>query len=124
MVVRSVLKRHGRTQNGRAWSLLTLGIRPGTNTVTVSVPGLAETVAFTAVGELLEFNLSLTAGINLIHVPLRVTTVDGTPGRIQLVGDLYDALGGAGTVNYLITYDSQAQEWRSYFGPVDRGTSR
>ena len=108
--------------NGRAWSLLTLGIRSGTNTVTVSVPGLAETVTFTAVGELLEFNLSLTAGINLIHVPLRVTTVDGVPATIQSVGDLHDALGGVGIVNYLITYDSQAQRWHSYFGPADRGT--
>ena len=109
-------------QSGRAWSLLTLGNSPGTNTVTVSVAEIAETVTFTAVGELLEFNLSLTAGINLIHVPLRVTTVDGTPGRIQSVGDLHDALGGVGTVNYLITYDTQAQQWRSYFGPADRGT--
>ena len=108
--------------NGRAWSLLTLGIRPGTNTVTASVIGLAETVTFTALGELLEFNLSLTAGINLIHVPLRVTTVDGTPGRIQSVGDLHDALGGTGIVNYLITYDTQVQRWHSYFGPADRGT--
>ncbi len=109
-------------QNGRAWSLLTLGNSPGTNIVTVSVAGITETVTFHAVGELLEFNLALQAGINLIHVPLRVTTIHGMPGTIQSVGDLYDALGGAGTVNYLITYDAQAQEWRSYFGPADRGT--
>ena len=108
--------------NGRAWSLLTLGNGPGTNTVTVSVPGLAETVTFHAIGELLEFDLALLAGINLIHVPLRVRTVGGVAAQIQSVGDLYDALGGAGTVNYLITYDSQAQQWRSYFGPADRGT--
>ena len=106
-------------QNGRAWSLLTLGNSPGTNTVTVSALGLAETVTFHAVGKLPEFNLSLTAGLNLIHVPLKVTTIDGTPGTIQSVGDLYDALGGAGLVNYLITYDTQAQQWRSYFGPLD-----
>ena len=68
-------------QNGRAWSLLTLGNRPGTNTVTVSVVGIAETVTFTAIGERLEFNLSLTAGINLIHVPSESDrSVDGTPG--------------------------------------------
>ena len=108
--------------NGRARSLLTLGNNPGTNTVTASVPGLAGTVTFHAIGKLLEFNLSLTAGINLIHVPLKVTTIDGTPGRIESVGDLHDALGGTGIVNYLITYDSQAQEWRAYFGPLDRGT--
>ena len=108
--------------NGRAWSLLTLGNGPGTNTVTVSVAGLAETVTFHAVGELLEFDLALLAGLNLIHVPLKVRTVDGVAAQIQSVSDLYDALGGTGTVNYLITYDSQVQEWRSYFGPADRGT--
>ncbi len=107
--------------NGRAWSLLTLGNSPGTNTVTVSVAGLAETVTFHAVGELLEFDLSLLGGINLIHVPLKVITVNGVAAQIQSVSDLYDALGGAGIVNYLITYDSQARQWRSYFGPADRG---
>ena len=109
-------------QNGRAWSLLTLGIRPGTNTVTISVAGIAETVTFTAIGEHLEFNLSLTAGLNLIHVPLKVRAINGRPRAIQSVGDLHDALGGARTVNYLITYDTQAQRWRSYFGPADRGS--
>ena len=109
-------------QNGRAWSLLTLGNMPGTNTVRASVIGIAETVTFTAIGELIEFNLSLTAGLNLIHVPLSVQSIDRTPGTIQSVGDLHDALGGAGTVNYLITYDTQAQRWHSYFGPADRGS--
>ena len=42
---------------------------------------------------------------------------------IGSVSDLYDALGGALTVNFLITYDAQSQEWRSYFSPLDRGTS-
>ena len=41
---------------------------------------------------------------------------------MQSVSDLYDALGGTGTVSYLITYDSQVQEWRSYLGVADRGT--
>ena len=109
-------------QSGRAWSLLTLGNSPGTNTVTVSVAGIAETVTFHAVGELLEFDLSLQGGVSLIHIPLKVKAIDGIPTNVQSVGDLYDALGGTGTVNYLITYDSQAQEWRSYFGPADRGS--
>ena len=61
-----------------------------------------------------EYTLTMPAGISLIHFPLRVLTI----GRIS---DLYDALGGASTVNFLITYDSQAQEWRSYFGPSDKG---
>ena len=47
----------------------------------------------------------------------------GWAGTIESVGDLYDALSGASTVNFLITYDSQAQEWRSYFGASDTGTA-
>ena len=68
-----------------------------------------------------EFLLSVPAGINLIHVPLQVTTVDGMAQNITSIADLYDALGGASTVNFLITYDSQTQEWRSYFGASDTG---
>ena len=109
-------------RNGRAWSLLTLGNSPGTNTVAVSVVGIADTVTFIAVGELLEFNLYLTAGLNLIHVPLKVRTVDRVTTRLESVGDLYDVLSGGGTVNYLITYDTQARRWHSYFGPADRGS--
>ena len=69
-----------------------------------------------------EYLLSIPAGISLIHVPLKVTTVDGVPKTIESISNLYDALGGASKVNFLITYDSQAQEWRSYFGASDTGT--
>ena len=68
-----------------------------------------------------EYLLSIPAGISLIHVPLKVTEVDGVAQTIESVADLYDALGGTSAVNFLITYDSQAQEWRSYFVPSDRG---
>ena len=68
-----------------------------------------------------EYLLSIPAGISLIHVPLKVTTVDGVPKTIESISNLYDALGGASKVNFLITYDSQTQEWRSYFGASDRG---
>ena len=108
--------------NGRAESTLTLGGDPGGYTVTVSVEGIAETVTFNAIAELREFDLSLPVGISLIHVPLKVRAVDGIAGTIESVGDLYDALGGADTVNYLITYDPTTQEWLGYFGPPDRGT--
>ena len=64
--------------NGLARSTLTLGNDPVTNTVEVSVEGIAETVTFHAVAKLLEFNLALPSGISLIHVPLRVTAVDGS----------------------------------------------
>ena len=109
--------------NGLAESTLTLGSDPGTNTVTVSVEGITEIVDFNAIAELREFDLSVPVGLSLIHIPLKVRTVDGMAGTIESVADLYDALGGAETVNFLITYDSQAQEWRSYFGASDTGTA-
>ena len=70
----------------------------------------------------IEYTLSIPAGISLIHVPLKVTEVDGTAQTIESVGDLYDVLGGASVVNFLITYDSQTQEWRSFFVSSDKGT--
>ena len=69
-----------------------------------------------------EYTLSIPVGISLIHVPLKVTEVDGVAKTIESISDLYDVLGGADTVNFLITYDSQAQEWRSYFVSSDKGT--
>ena len=73
-----------------------------------------------------EYTLSIPADISLIHVPLRVTEVDGEAKTIESISVLYDvlhdALDGAGTVNFLITYDSQAREWRSYFVPSDKGS--
>ena len=69
-----------------------------------------------------EYPLSIPAGINLIHVPLKVTAVDGVAKTIESIADLYDVLGGTSTVNFLITYDSRAQEWLSYFVPSDKGS--
>ena len=46
----------------------------------------------------------------------------GQHRAIESIGDLYDALGGASTVNFLITYDSSIQEWLSYFVPSDKDT--
>ena len=108
--------------NGLARSTLTLGDDPGTNIVEVSVEGIAETVTFHAVAKLLEFDFALPSDISLIHVPLKVTAVDGAEQTIESIADLYDVLGGASTVNFLITYDSATQEWLSYFVPVDKGT--
>ena len=81
------------------------------------------TITPTAAGADVEYLLSIPAGISLIHVPLQVTAVDGVAKTIESVSDLYDALGGTSAVNFLITYDSQTQEWRSYFVPSDRGGS-
>ena len=108
--------------SGQAETTLTLGTDPGTNTVEVSVEGVAETVAFNVVAESIEFDLSLPAGLNLIHLPLKVRAVNGVPTSIELVADLYAALGGADTLNWLITHDSQTQIWYGYFGEADRGT--
>ena len=108
-------------ENGRAESTLTLGFNASTNTVHVNVEEISEPVTFNAVGEI-EFDLFVPAGISLIHVPLKVTTVDGVAQSIESIANLYDALGGADTVNFLITYDSQTQEWLSYFGVSDTGT--
>ena len=80
------------------------------------------TITPTAAGSDLEYLLSIPAGISLIHVPLKVTAVDGVAKTIGSVADLYDALGGASTVNFLTTHDPQAQEWRSYVAPSDKGT--
>ena len=68
----------------------------------------------------LEYLLSIPAGIGLIHIPLKVTAVDGVEQSITSVADLYDALGGAENVDFLITRDSQAQEWRSYLGASNK----
>ncbi len=108
-------------ENGRAQSTLTLGGDSGTDTVEVSVEGIAEIATFIALPEI-EFHLSVPAGISLIHVPLRVTEADGVAKTITSIADLYGVLGGASTVDFLITHDSATQEWRSYFVPLDKGT--
>ena len=107
---------------GEAKSTLTLGAEAGAYTVEVRAEGISEIVTFTAVAELLEFDLSLSAGFNLIHLPLKVRVVDGTPTTIQSVADLYDVLGGADTVNWLITRNPPTQSWAAYFGDADRDT--
>ena len=109
--------------NGRAQSLLTLGPNPGTQIVSVSATGIEAPATFHAISEIhIEYLLSLPTGISLIHVPLKVTAVDGAEQTIESIADLYDVLGGASTVNFLITYDSSIQEWFSYFVPSDKGT--
>ena len=69
----------------------------------------------------IEFDLSVPSGISLIHIPLKVTAVDGVSKTIESVGDLYDALGGAANVSVLITYNTQTQRWNSYLGDRYRG---
>ena len=109
--------------NGRAESTLTLGPNFGTNTVSVSAAGIDEVrVTFNAIADNPEFLWSIPSGYSLIHAPLKVTAVDDVPMTIRSIADLYDALGGADTVTYLLTLDSQTQEWFGYFRPSDRDT--
>ena len=111
-------------ENGRAESTLRLGPNLGTNTVTVSADGIENPVIFYALSDNLptEYLLSVPAGVSLIHVPLKVRTVNGVAQTLTSVTDLYDALGGTDTVNLLITRDSTTQRWHSYLGESSRGT--
>jgi 5-hydroxyisourate hydrolase-like protein (transthyretin family) len=109
-------------ENGRAETTLTLGNDPGGYTVDVSVEGIAKTETFIALAELLGFDLLLPAGLSLIHIPLKVRAVNEMPGTIGSVADLYDALGGTDTVNWLSTHDVPTQTWHIYFGDADRGS--
>ncbi len=81
-------------------------------------PALTAQITVTATEQVLR----APSGISLIHVPLRVTAVDGVAQTIESVSALYDVLGGADTVNLLITYDPATQSWRSYLGEASRGT--
>ena len=71
----------------------------------------------------LEYTLSIPAGLNLIHVPLQVSAVDGVAKTLTSISDLYDALGGVNAVNFLITYDTSTQGWLTYFGVSEKGTA-
>ena len=92
-------------ENGSVKFTLPPGSDPGTYTITASSEGIAATVTFTVVVPL-EFDLSVPSGYSLIHVPLKVTAVDGIPQIITSIGDLYDALGGVNAVKLLLTLDS------------------
>ena len=79
------------------------------------------TITPTAAGTDLEYRLEIPTSISFIHVPLKVTAVGNVAKTIESVSDLYDALGGRSTVNFLITLDSRTQKWRSYGVPSDKG---
>ena len=110
-------------ENGRAQNTLTLG-NLGTNTVSVSAAGIKGKVTFHAISDNLptEYLWAVPAGVSWIHVPLRVTTVDSVARSIKSVADLYNALGGADTVNLLTTHDPATQGWHSYLGDLSRDT--
>ena len=108
--------------NGRAESTFTLGLRPGRHLIEASAEGVDATVIFSVDIKRREFILSMPSGTSLIHVPLKVTTVDDVEVTMESVGDLYDALGGAEKVNHLTTRSSQTNQWHSYLGGMNRGS--
>ncbi|MCH8294866.1 T9SS type A sorting domain-containing protein [Candidatus Poribacteria bacterium] len=67
-----------------------------------------------------EFNLTVQKGISFIHLPLKVTSTDDQPKKLQTIGDLYNVLGGSDDVNFLITYNPLEQKWFSYLGNQSR----
>ena len=70
-----------------------------------------------------DFFLSVKEGSSLIHVPLKVSAVDGIPKTIESIGELYDALGGPRNVESLSTRDySHSWHWHTYSNNFDRGT--
>ena len=66
---------------------------------------------------LFQFDLTLHGGMNFIHIPLKVTSVDGQAASIETLEDLYKLLEGK--VNYLMVFDSDTQSWVNYFGDRD-----
>ena len=68
-----------------------------------------------------EFQLMVPDNISLIHIPLKVTSVDGENQMLEKISDLYDALG-ADNVNLLITYDVEAGKWASFLNAGDKGS--
>ena len=104
--------------NGRAESTLTLG-SIGTNTVQVRATDLLEPLIFTTAATT-GFTIIIPKGVSLVHIPLDVTAVNGVAMSIDTVGDFFDTLGDA--VNFILTYDTAAGQWRSYLGNNSRGS--
>ena len=73
---------------------------------------------------LLGYTWSVPSGSSFIHLPLEVTSVDGVETIVKSVSDIYDILGAEKSVNFLAFYDTDAQEWLSYVGNQDKGTTR
>lgn len=67
-----------------------------------------------------EIRLTVHDGLNLIHLPISVNTVDGAPRTITRISDLYEVLGGSENVHWLVTGSPDApggeNELKPYFG--------
>ncbi len=72
---------------------------------------------------MIDFLLSVKADHDLIHVPLKVTAVNGVAKTIKSIGDLYDVLSDIGGHVYsLSTWDPNTRQWNDYYGISDRET--
>ena len=67
-----------------------------------------------------EIRLTVHDGLNLIHLPINVNTVNGAPRTITSISDLYEVLGGSANVHWLVTGSPDApggeNELKPYFG--------
>ena len=104
--------------NGRAESTLTIG-SIGTNTVQVRATDLLEPLIFTTTATT-GFTIIIPKGVSLVHIPLDVKAVNDVAMSIDTVGAFFDTLGDA--VNFILTYDTAAGQWRSYLGDNSRGS--
>ena len=68
-----------------------------------------------------EFELTVPGDLSLIHIPLKVTSVNGENQMLNNISDLYVALG-ADDVTLLTTYDVEAEKWVSFIGAGDKGS--
>ena len=66
-----------------------------------------------------EFDLLVSAGVTLFHLPLAVASINDESRPITVIGDLFDLLGGEANVNWLITTPSPASDapgsFRAFF---------
>ena len=109
-------------KNGRARAVFECNSSTGFNTISASVVGIGETLTFNVINEL-GFGFDVPSGINFIHIPLKITEVNGVSKTIETVGALHDVFGGNDFVNFIITYDYISKRWISYFGIQDRNKS-
>ena len=106
-------------ENGLAQSMLTLSSIPTTVMIEASIAEIAQSVTFEAASTILEFDLMLQAGLNLVHVPLDIRMVNEEAATVLSLGDLYNILGGENVINFFVVYNSQTGEWISFFSPDD-----
>ena len=70
-----------------------------------------------------EIRLTVPEGLSMIHLPIRVNSVNGAPRTILRVSELYDVLGGAANVHWLITATTSAiggpNELKPFFGGIN-----